>query len=592
MRLAAALVAWVLVAASQPGLGRPAGFGHFAFVALAPWGLVCCRPGRRAFLAEWLAATVGLVLLTAWMRHLLPWLVPLLGLVPGLYVAAGGILLRRLAVRFPLAVAVPAAWTAAELVRWHLPAPLSFGWWRLGTFAHDVEWMVGSARVWGTWGLTWVFAAFGGWLADLWRTRGLAPDEEPPFAMALVHVTGVGPLALALLFTGLVRPPATEPGPRVLLVQPGIEQRLKAEAREPVAELFGDAAALTFEGLEEAGAPPDLVCWGETMFPFPLVTDAVVEAFLAGARPMASAGQRLDEGALAAWWSATRSLIGGALLGREDLLPAGRGRWLAALRELAAREPAPWLDRALSGRGILPPGTSFLTGIRALTVRGDGLRTRNAAALFGPGGELAGSASKVHLVPVAEDAERYAAVPFVVEALRAVGGFVPDFVADGEAGTLELATRDGRRYRMGLSVCYDNVFDDPYLTPLAGAGVDFFVVLSNEAWYGRSVEMDHMVAFSRVTAVATGRSVVRATNSGVSVVIDPTGRERAVVRDADGRRKVVRGTLAAVVPVPSRSPGSPPPRTPWARSGAWQPWLWAALVALLALAARRPRNPV
>ena len=92
-----ALVAWLGVALSQPGLGRADGFGHIAFMCLCPWALVCCRPGRRAFLMEWLAAAAGLLLLMLWMRHLFPWLVPVLALVPALYHALSGFALRRLA---------------------------------------------------------------------------------------------------------------------------------------------------------------------------------------------------------------------------------------------------------------------------------------------------------------------------------------------------------------------------------------------------------------------------------------------------------------------------------------------------------------
>jgi len=576
-RFLAALATWTLIAASQPGLGRPEGFGHTAFVALAPWAYFAARPGRRAFLAEWLAASLGLCATFWWMRHLLPWLVPLLGLVPAVYVGLAGMALRRLARRHPLALAAPAAWMLGELLRWFLPSPASFGWWRLGSFAHATPWLAGSARVWGTWGLTWVFAAFAGWLADLWRTRRLRLDEAPAFPMARVHVLGLGPLVAGLCATIAVPAPASEPGPRLLLVQPGIEQELKAAGRDPLGDLYAGAVDLTVKGLAAAGEPaPDLVCWGETMYPIPLVAEDARAAFARGARRIALA-RATDEVELAFFEAGTRALVGGVLFGRPEGRRGAAAEWL---RELARAAPSEWVERARRGERLLPEGTAFLTGIEQWVEHGEHLRSRNAVALWDARGELAGVAAKLHLVPVAESSDLYSGFPWVVDLVRRAGGFVPDFVPAPRTGVLELATAAGRAFRFSCLVCYDNVFDDAFDGPLRrGEQVDFHLVVSNEAWYGDSVEMDHMVAFSRLQALCTGRSVVRATNSGVSVVIDPAGAVVGELADATGRRKMARGTLAVTVPVPRAAE-----RTLWVRSRPWQVGGWCALVgALLAL---------
>ena len=84
----------------------------------------------------------------------------------------------------------------------------------------------------------------------------------------------------------------------------------------------------------------------------------------------------------------------------------------------------------------------------------------------------------------------------------------------------------------------------------AGAGeLDFHLVGSNEAWFKTSYEMDHMVAFSRILALATGRSFVRATNSGVSICLGPDGRELGRVETA-GRDRAVAGWEVFAVPTP------------------------------------------
>ena len=123
----------------------------------------------------------------------------------------------------------------------------------------------------------------------------------------------------------------------------------------------------------------------------------------------------------------------------------------------------------------------------------------------------------------------------------------------------------------------------PTPAPLGGGTVchSLLRLLSNEAWYRDSLDMDQMVAFERLDAIATGRSVVRATNSGVSCVLDPSGALLGRIEDAEGRRKMVAGHLAVQVPVPVRRTW-----TPWARTYRWQPWLWAALCLAILASAR------
>ena len=69
-----------------------------------------------------------------------------------------------------------------------------------------------------------------------------------------------------------------------------------------------------------------------------------------------------------------------------------------------------------------------------------------------------------------------------------------------------------------------------------------------------------MLAFSRVAAVATGRAVVRATNSGVTCAFGPGGEELARLR-VGGRDRSVAGSLGLAVPVPVE--GQAGERTPY-----------------------------
>ena len=119
---------------------------------------------------------------------------------------------------------------------------------------------------------------------------------------------------------------------------------------------------------------------------------------------------------------------------------------------------------------------------------------------------------------------------------------------------------------------------------MRGEPVDLHLVVSNEAWYETSCEMDQMIAFSRVFALMTGRSFVRATNSGVSAVLAPDGRELGRVRDAAGVDRAVAGHGAWTVPVPATDDRAIPPYVAWSRVSEG---MWLALLALGLVHARR-----
>jgi apolipoprotein N-acyltransferase len=128
-------------------------------------------------------------------------------------------------------------------------------------------------------------------------------------------------------------------------------------------------------------------------------------------------------------------------------------------------------------------------------------------------------------------------------------------------------------------VCFDNAFAAPYLQVLEDGPVHFHLVASNEVWYRDSQEYDQMIAFSQLAAAASGRAVLRVTNSGVSALIGADGRELDRLR-VDGVDRNVGGVLDVVVPVPV----DPNQRTPWSRwwrAGRWIAVLAGPLVAVL-----------
>jgi hypothetical protein len=223
-----------------------------------------------------------------------------------------------------------------------------------------------------------------------------------------------------------------------------------------------------------------------------------------------------------------------------------------------------WIDGLLFGAGkrggepVIPPGTRFVSGAEYLRALDGRVRFQNAALLWnGPGEPRVGPAAKLHLVPGAETMLGLEHLEPVRKVILELANYVPDFLGPvGDDPVLAFAARDGRHYRFGVAVCFDNAFDDAFTGPVKRSDVDFHLVVSNEAWFVRTQETEQMLAFSRLAAISSGRSVVRATQSGTSIVFGPDGAEVARLVDAEGEDEMVRGTLYATVPVPrgARSP--------------------------------------
>lgn len=551
---------WILFFAASPGVLVPDGSAVLATAAVVPWALCARAPGRRAFWIEWLFCGAGISATCFWSTKVLWITLLVVAIVPGLYVALAGVLLRVLVRRVPLWLATPVAWVSLETLRATIEPPFGFGWMRLGHHAHQIDWLAGSARVWGVAGLSFVLAAAAGAFAE-WqlarRTQTAAPASPLRRAVPLI---GAASCALAAFAAAkLTRPPELTTGPRVLLVQPAFEQHRKMTSPSAI-DLFRESVELTERGLREARArgerPVEFVAWGEAMMPFSLGDTGLDAALAAGARPPAWSDRRITRTEAEFLASNEREAVRGLLFGADG------------------------------GSRVLPEGANFVSGTDFYAVDdgpgGSGeIRRWNAVVGWNPAGERVGWVSKQHLVPGGEmlcGLERFA---WVRSTALALANYVPDLVSRAEPRALVFPRASGGEWRVGVSVCFDNTFEGPFAAPLRAGPLDFHLVCSNEAWYEESWEYDQMLAFSRLAAIATARSVVRATNAGVSTVFDPAGRElaRLVV---GGKDRMVGGTLRADVPVPVVAERAR--RTPFVvLERAWT-WLFILLPAVVAAA--------
>lgn len=121
---------------------------------------------------------------------------------------------------------------------------------------------------------------------------------------------------------------------------------------------------------------------------------------------------------------------------------------------------------------------------------------------------------KRHLVPFGEY------VP-----LRALFGLFQDYVtipmSNLHAGSGENLLTVGA-HKIGVSICYEVTFGREVITALPAAA--YLVNVSNDSWFGDSIAPDQHLQIARLRAAEAGRTMIRATSTGISALIDHQGQ--------------------------------------------------------------------
>jgi apolipoprotein N-acyltransferase len=123
--------------------------------------------------------------------------------------------------------------------------------------------------------------------------------------------------------------------------------------------------------------------------------------------------------------------------------------------------------------------------------------------------------------------------------------------------------------RVAITICYEDVFGSEQLQYLPNATL--LVNVSNDAWFGDSIAPHQHLQIARLRAAEAGRWLLRATNTGVTAVIDPRGRVAQTVPqfEATVLKHTVQGYTGA---------------TPYVRWGNW----FVIVTALAALLTQVP----
>jgi apolipoprotein N-acyltransferase len=189
----------------------------------------------------------------------------------------------------------------------------------------------------------------------------------------------------------------------------------------------------------------------------------------------------------------------------------------------------------------------------------------NSAFLFEKNGSMSPERyDKIHLVPFGEYVPN--AFGWVNRITPGIGDFVP--------GT-RIVTFPFNGYKLGAFICYESAFPD-LVRQFTKAGANVLVNLSNDGYFGHSAAREQHLELVRMRAAENRRWILRATNDGITAMIDPAGREIA--------RLPLYTQTSAVFGYNSATE-----LTPYVRYGDWFAWLCLFGGAALVAAQRRGR---
>jgi apolipoprotein N-acyltransferase len=195
----------------------------------------------------------------------------------------------------------------------------------------------------------------------------------------------------------------------------------------------------------------------------------------------------------------------------------------------------------------------------------------NSVLAFAPQAARVWQYDKHHLVPFGE---------FIPPLFKWFTRMMNIPLGDFNRGAVGQASFQWKGQRLAPNICYEDLFGeelgarfiDPSLAPT------IFVNVSNIGWFGDSVAIDQHLQISRMRALEFERPMIRATNTGATVVIDYTGQV------THSLPRLTRGVLEATV---EGRTGTTPFAWWVARFGLWPIWIVMLAIVFVAVYAGR-----
>lgn len=166
---------------------------------------------------------------------------------------------------------------------------------------------------------------------------------------------------------------------------------------------------------------------------------------------------------------------------------------------------------------LVPPGGAVITGAPNVTEDAAGTHYFNALNIVDKQAAVVGIYHKTHLVPFGEYIPFHHWLHSLPIAADVIGNGI-DFSAGEGAKTLHLANFPP----FAPMICYEAIY--------SGKVVDktdppqLLVQITNDAWFGQTPGPYQHAGMARVRAIEEGLPLLRAANSGISMVVDGYGR--------------------------------------------------------------------
>jgi len=195
----------------------------------------------------------------------------------------------------------------------------------------------------------------------------------------------------------------------------------------------------------------------------------------------------------------------------------------------AFKDKVPMEDWCTAMRGFSTP---VMLGALTYNRQAGHRQVFNTALMVNGDGGVSGVYKKVHLLVFGEYLPFEKEFPFLRKYFGSAGNLSP-----GKS----LKVFSLGKVKIGPLICYEGIIPS-IPRKLAQKGVDFFVNMTNDAWFGKTEERYQHFYLSVFRAIENRKYFVRITNTGISAVVDPFGNilRQTKWTDADAFTSVIR----------------------------------------------------
>ena len=484
---------WHLLAGAASGLllflsFPPAGLYPLAWVAAVPVLWLAAREPRKSLLPGYVAGAIFFLAGLEWIRHATIAGMVLLGLFLGLYVAAFAFAAGLLRTRLRVPLAIAAPAVWVALEAVRSNVMTGFPYLLLGHSQINILPLMQILDLTGVYGVSFIVMSANGLLAEIILAR--RSSEPRRFLYPIISAAIVALCVAGSLIYGHHRLATlqTRPGPEVCLVQANIPQDVKNSV-----------------SYEQA-------------------VDMLVKHLRLTSDGLTAAGYRTGEKPppLVIW--PETAVLCAYNNTRDPWTVEVRGN----LNEVLFKE--------LNVK-------TLLLGVEMIDTAGPEPKRFNSAVCIRGNCNDYQRYDKIHLVPFGEYIP-LSSLLFFLKTVVPVGSLP---YSHGRDCTL----LDYQGQKLGVVICYEDVFPG-IVRRFVATGAGCIVNISNEGWFFNSAEADQHLAIARCRAIENRVGLVRATNSGISCLIDPAGRIEKVL-ERGGRVKMVQGWLAGQVTTGARN---------------------------------------